>query len=60
MKMDVIKWDESMAWRCISRIDKGFVTQYKQGVKGLNKTVQSESWDDFKYAIDKAIAKKSK
>lgn len=60
MKMNVIKWDGSMAERCVERIRRGYVPAYIHHENNLNRSFQTGEWDDFKSKINKSLKKKEK
>lgn len=60
MKMNVIKWDESMAERCVERIRRGYVPSYIHHENSLNRSFQAGEWDNFKSMINKSLDKKKK
>lgn len=60
MDMKIVKWDKSMAVRCIERAGKGYSPKYQHEVKSINKKLQDAGWEQFEYAINKALAKKHK
>lgn len=60
MKMQVIKWDENMAMRCLERVAKGFVPAHKHHEKSVNKIIKAGEWDEFTSKINKFIVKQHK
>lgn len=57
MKTEKIKWDESMAVRCMSRVNTGHVPVYVHVEKNPTKSFQTGEWDDFKSKLTKEIKK---
>ena len=75
MIMERIKWDESMAERCLARYQGGYppITYYPKKVKSQKaaqvKTAPEKDfsidivageWDNFQYALSKELKKKHK
>lgn len=57
MKTQKIKWDQSMAVRCMSRVKTGYVPVYVRVEKNPTKSFQTGEWDDFKTKLAKEIGK---
>lgn len=51
MKTQKIKWDQSMAVRCMSRVKTGYVPVYVKVEKNPTQSFQKGEWDDFKAKI---------
>lgn len=72
MKTNIIKWDDSMAVRCLARfhdsLEKKFLPYGMSIKKPLQKKASPEKdysisipkgeWDDFQYAVSDALKKK--
>ena len=73
MKTNIIKWDESMAVRCLARVknDQAKAAYIPQGVKSqkalqtkaspekpLSVNIAKGEWDDFQYALSSTLKKK--
>lgn len=58
MDMKVTKWDNSIAARCVERVDRGHVPAKQHHVKVVGKPNQLGEWEDFTTKINKAIMKK--
>lgn len=52
-----IKWDESMAVRCVNRVTAGYIPEYVHKEKNLTMSFQKGEWDDFKKKMTKEIKK---
>lgn len=60
MDMSIVRWDKSMAARCVERAGKGYTPKYQHEEKSIIKKIQDTGWEQFEYAINKALAKKHK
>ena len=58
MKMNVIKWDESMAVRCVKRIRRSYAPGYIHHEDNLDRSFQAGEWDDFKSIIENCWRKR--
>lgn len=72
MKTNIIKWDDSMAVRCLARCQNNFAQKYLPLGANSKKPVQKKAstdkdysiniakgeWDDFQYAVNSALKKK--
>ncbi len=73
MKTNIIKWDDSMAVRCLARCQDKFAKKYLPYGMNIKKPVQKKAsaekdysvdiakgeWDDFQYAVSNALKKKN-
>ena len=59
MKMNVVKWDMSMAHRCFERTAKTHVSSYNKLIKGkaFKKSSQAGEWDDFRSKSTEGLQK---
>jgi hypothetical protein len=57
MKTAKIRWDESMAVRCISRVKTGYVPVYVHAMKNPTKSFQTGEWDDFESKMSRETKK---
>ncbi len=57
MKTQKIRWEESMAARCMSRVKTGYVPVYVHEKKNPTISFQTGEWDDFKVKLTKEIEK---
>ncbi len=52
-----IKWDESMAVRCVNRVTTGYVPVYVRRDKNPTLSFQTGEWDDFNKKMNEEIEK---
>lgn len=58
MKTMKIKWDESMAIRCLAKY-RDVAFQYEEdNKKPVGKTTDDMQWEDFEKALNKALISK--
>ena len=57
MEMTVIKWDESMAERCLARCRDDLVRAEAADIKLARKAVNDIQWEEFEKALSKALKK---
>ena len=57
MKTAIIKWDESMAERCLARCRDDVAQSGKDSRKLALKTAGDIQWEDFEKALNKALKK---
>lgn len=55
MKTIIIKWDESMAARCLARCRDAVVRSDEESCKPALKTANDIQWEDFEKALNKAL-----
>jgi hypothetical protein len=52
-----IRWEESMARRCLDRVTRGYVPAYVHEERSLTRSFQAGEWDDFRRKISKETRK---
>ena len=57
MEMTIIKWDESMAVRCLARYRDDLVRAEAADIKLVRKAVNDIQWEEFEKALSKALKK---